>query len=211
MDSCRILLVSLGVQKKLKKSETSWSAVALFVIALLCIGSLLLVKYLNKPKGQYATITNTEFGFSVEYPTKWHAQIHGETGYKGERDVRLRIYRYARNPFRISVHQKPAKNPSLDDAAEWGSRQIQENNNHISKLGDPELMELAEIFFQQEDMVGGKTIARRRYAGNGIIYEDVYFARETDMIIITLQAPEEYFESYLDDFDAIVNSFSPLE
>ena len=195
----------------MKNRETSWSAVALFIITLLFIGSLLLVKYLNKPEGPYATITNAEFGFSVEYPTKWHVQTHGETGYKGERDVRLRIYRYAHNPFRISVHQKSTQNPSIDDVVEWGSRRIQETNNHISKMGDPELTELIEIFFQQENIAGEKTIARRRYGGNGIIYEDVYIARGNDMIIITLQASEEYFESYLDEFDEIVNGFSPLQ
>lgn len=188
-------------------SETSWRAVAIFVLFLI-VAVFLGYRALNKTEGSHRTITNADFNFSVDYPVKWNARTHGETGFKGERDIRLRIYRSALNSFRISVHQQPAQNPSIDDVVEWGSHRIGEIDNYLSKRGDPEL---TEIFFQKEDMVGEKTIARRRYAGNGIIYEDVYIARGNDMIIIILQAPEEYFESYLDDFDAIVNSFRPKE
>lgn len=43
------------------------------------------------------------------------------------------------------------------------------------------------------------------------MYEDIYIARTNDIIIITLQANESDFESYLEDFNAIVASFRPLE
>lgn len=43
------------------------------------------------------------------------------------------------------------------------------------------------------------------------MFEDVYIARSSDMIIITLQSGASEFESYLDDFNRVVASSGPLE
>lgn len=43
------------------------------------------------------------------------------------------------------------------------------------------------------------------------MFEDVYIARNSDMIIITLQSNTLEFDSYLDDFNRIVSSFEPLK
>jgi hypothetical protein len=62
-----------------------------------------------------------------------------------------------------------------------------------------------------EDKIEGELISRRRYGNERIMFEDVYLARNSDMIIITLQSGAAEFESYLDDFNRIVDSFEPVE
>jgi predicted site-specific integrase-resolvase len=41
--------------------------------------------------------------------------------------------------------------------------------------------------------------------------EDVYVAQANDMIIITLQAEADEFDEYVEDFEAILTSFRPVE
>jgi hypothetical protein len=43
-----------------------------------------------------------------------------------------------------------------------------------------------------------------------VIFEEVYIAREYDMVIITLEVEEEYFDEYLIIFNQMIDSFEPL-
>jgi hypothetical protein len=61
------------------------------------------------------------------------------------------------------------------------------------------------------DFVEGNKVFVRRYADGEITKEDVYIARENDMIIITLQSETDDFDEYLEDFYRIVDSFRTVE
>ena len=95
----------------------------------------------------------------------------------------------------------------MEDVANWGNQRIKEINEYRLEQDKPVLEEL----FLKEDIVREQPILRRRYGQSDYTNEDVYIARSNDMIIITLQAPTESFESFLDDFNVIVVSFRPLE
>lgn len=188
--------------------KVSWKMAVLFVFIWFIAASILLDFWpIVRTEGEWQTITNSEYGFSVDYPTKWNARIYGENGFKGGKEIKLRIYRSAVGIFGISVRYQAFNNPNLEDVANWGNRRIEEINEYRLKHDKP----LMEEVFLKEDIIREQAILRRRYAQSDYSIEDVYIARSDDMIIITLQAPTDSFESYLDDFNSIVASFRPLE
>lgn len=190
------------------RKKISWKAAILFILVWFVAASILLdIWPIVRTEGEWRTITNSEYGFSVDYPTKWKARIYGEDGFKGGKEIKLRIYRSFIGIFLISVRYKSFSNPDLEDVANWGDQRIKEINENLSKRGEPVLEEM----FLKDEIVRGQPVLRRRYGQRDYTNEDVYIARSNDMIIITLQAPTNSFESFLDDFNAIVASFRPLE
>lgn len=159
-------------------------------------------------EGEWKTITNVEYGFSVDYPTKWNARTYGEHGFKGGDEIKLRIYRSLTGIFVITVQYLEMPNPTLEDAVNWGNSRINDsivNLRSQGKLPNYENIRLEEI------IIDGHTAMRRRYRLGSAMYEDVYIARTNDIIIITLQAGDTEFDGYLEDFNAIVANFRPLE
>jgi hypothetical protein len=161
--------------------------------------------YLN-PAGEWRTITNDLYHFSVEYPTKWSTRIYGENGHRGADEVKLRIYRSFTGYFEIAVQRKEAIDPSVNDVADWGEDRI-ERLNRIK----PRSRESYQELDFRVDFVEGNKVFVRRYADGEITKEDVYIARENDMIIITLQSETDDFDEYLEDFYRIVDSFRTVE
>lgn len=188
--------------------KATWRVAIIFIIFWV-FAAIVFIGYspFRISESEYETITNSEFDFSVEYPTKWHARTYGENGFKGEHAIRLRIYQSTTGFFEIAVRQKPAHNPTLDDVNMWGFERIEDINNDLSLRGDPLISEI----FLQEESFNNNIRARRRYTGGGITNEDVYIARANDMISITLQATDESFENYLDEYNKIVDSFEPVD
>ena len=62
-----------------------------------------------------------------------------------------------------------------------------------------------------EDELRGYPILRHIYTINDTKYEEVYIVRSHDMLSIRLNAPIDDFDNYLEEFEAIVASFRPLE
>ena len=158
------------------------------------------------PNGDPDTITNSEYGFSVEYPSNWSAQVYGEHGLKGADHIKLGI---TRSPifdsFAIVVNYQSAIEPALEDVVAWGN----DLNSRFRSTRDS--IEEYEEFGLQKETLNEQPIARLRYRSREMMYEDVYIDRDNDMIIITIQAPQEDFENYLEEFEAIVASFRPLQ
>lgn len=152
-------------------------------------------------EGEFVTVTHDQYGFSITYPTKWKISLYGEDGYRGNDDVKLQLYRNNFNVFRINVFQKNLSDATLEDAYYW---QLE----HLNRLTSD--YEYSEISLN-EDEIRGHAILRHQYVVNNTQFEAVYFVRASDMFSIRLQAPVGEFESYLEEFRAIVVSFRPLD
>ncbi|WP_420642693.1 hypothetical protein [Candidatus Leptofilum sp.] len=192
-----------------KQMRVSWRTLLFFVLVWFIAYSFLSGFWpVVRSDGEWKTITNLQYGFSVDYPTKWNAQIYDESGFKGEDDVKLRIYRSFRDIFEISVEHKLASEPTLEEVIEWGNLQIDVSAANLARRGIEPNYELVN---SEEMVIRGKTVFRERYSLGEAMYENIYLARENDMIIITLQAKETEFDNYLEDFNAIAASFRPLD
>lgn len=192
-----------------RQIQVSWRTILLFLLVWFLGASILLDFWpIVRSEGQWNTITNTTYGFSVDYPTKWKARIYGEHGFKGADEVKLRIYRSLTGTFVITVNHLEMPNPTVEDAVNWGKSRIRDSAQNLrGQEGTPnyENLGLEEMIFN------GHTTLKQRYKLGSVLYEDVYIARTNDIIIITLQADESEFNSYLDDFEAILTSFRPLK
>ena len=62
-------------------------------------------------------------------------------------------------------------------------------------------------------MIDGQPLLSRVYRDTqgDALDEDVYIARENDMIIITLRTTQDEYDNFVDEFDTIVASFTPKE
>jgi hypothetical protein len=122
--------------------------------------------------------------------------------------MKLEMYQSLLGDFRVFIFQRGSQGvPSLEDVSGWGALRIQEVNESVSNR--------RELLWQEidlwEDSIQGHPVLRRRYGNEQFMFEDVYIARNSDMIIITLQSDAPVFDSYLDDFNRVVASFEPLE
>lgn len=161
----------------------------------------------NRPEAEWATVTNTQYNFAVDYPTKWVARTYGEHGFKGARAVKLHIYRSVLGYFEIAVYRQSAVEPTLQDVIAWGEARIGNLNRNLASRGEP-TYEKSPVSYET---INGYEVGRRIYKRDGVMNEDVYIARTNDMIIIRLQSEEADFEKYVEDFERIVQSFRPIE
>lgn len=192
-----------------KKIWVSWPVIFIFVLMWFIAASILLDFWpLVRSEGEWKTITNTQYGFSVDYPTKWTARVYDEHGFKGEDEVKLLIYRSSVGIFEISIEHQAMPDPTLEDVISWSQAQI---NNSVDTLNSLGKLSNYALITSEEENIRGHNVLRQRYTLAGAMFESVYIARTNDMIIITLQADESEFDSYLEDFDAIVASFRPFE
>jgi len=165
----------------------------------------------SKNNSSWKIVSHKEYGFSIDYPSRWNAQTYDVIGRKGDEEVQLDVYSSIWGDLWISVRQNAnVPSPNLNDVIEWSNQRINKyQRNSLKHEGDSDYY--FEEIFLKEDKIDEYSIMRRRYQLGILLREEVYIARETDMIIITLQYPETGFEYYLDDFNRMVNSFSPLE
>jgi hypothetical protein len=161
---------------------------------------------IERSEGKWATINNTEYGFSVDYPTRWKAEVYGKNGYRGLDEIKLQIYRSVLAQFFITVRYQEKVSPTLDDVVNWRDRMIVLWNKALIQDGENPYEEIALI----NDTLNGHPIIRRQYSNGTLKIEDIYLARTNDMIIISLSAEERGFESYREDFETIIASFRPV-
>ena len=165
----------------------------------------------SKNNSSWKTVSHEEYGFSIDYPSRWNAQTYDVDGRKGDKEVKLDVYSSLWGDLWISVRQNEnVPKPNLNDVIDWSNQRINKyQRSSLEHEGD--LDYYFEEIFLNEDKIDEYSVMRRRYQLGILLREEVYIARETDMFIITLQYPETGFENYLDDFNYMVNSFSPLE
>lgn len=185
------------------RKKTSWKTLFLFVIIWLLLASIALGYWpLIRNEEEIATITHDLYGFSIEYPTKWKISQYGENGYRGNDDLKLQISKNTLNNFRIFIWQTNASEATLHDVHSWRMQTITRLDREEFKY---------DRLSYEEDELRGHSILRHIYTINDTKHEEVYIARSSDMLSIELQAPIDEFDSYLEEFDAIVASFQPLE
>lgn len=180
--------------------------IIILTLAWLFVASTFHFGVFSKPQKEWQTISHPQYGFSVEYPPEWVARIYGEAGDRGAEEVKLRIYRSIWGPPEIAIHYQETSKPSLEDVVAWGDLLIAEANHYLTDHGETIYVDSS----LQEDIIDGQTVIRRIYKREGIMNEDVYIARSGDMIIITLHSQEDNFENYIQEFERIVESFTPI-
>ncbi len=192
-----------------KQIHVSWPVAFLFVLVWIIAATILLdIWPIVRTEGEWATIANTQYGFSVDYPTKWKTRTYDEHGFKGGDEIKLRIYRSSLGNFVITVQYQEKSNPTLDDVRAWGESMKDASIDNLISQGRKTNYARIE---SEEEVINGHPVVRQRYRLGSAMYESVYLARTNDMIIIKLQADEAEFDFYLEDFYAIVASFRPLE
>ncbi len=183
--------------------KISWKTAFLFVIVWFLLASIALGYWpLIRDEGEIATITHDLYGFSIDYPTKWKISQYGENGYRGFDELKIRIYENNIHDFGITILQTNVLEATLHDVHSWRMQTITGPNREELKYDRVSL---------SEDELRGHPILRHIYTINDIKYEEVYIVRSQDMLSIRLHAPSDEFDNYLEEFDAIVASFQPLE
>lgn len=159
----------------------------------------------------WVLINHVNFNYSIEYPSNLRMNLGNEFGYKGGHYIRFiastKSFQHPKNLI-ITVETRTAENPTLEDVIDWSNEDldaIKSNPVRVINSGFEEL-------FLVEGQIGDIPIYRRRYAyqKSDLLYEEVYLAREDDMVILTLSVDKEYFDEYLIIFNQMVDSFKPL-
>ena len=159
--------------------------------------------------GEWKTFTSTVFDFSVSYPGIWDAHQYTVGGYRGDETIIFRITSnsYA-NFYGIVVSRQVATNPTLEEVVTWGGKLRRDDGWRINRRSPG--YEASEL---QQIMIDGQPLLSRVYRDTqgDALDEDVYIARENDMIIITLRTTQDEYDNFVDEFDTIVASFTPKE
>ena len=191
----------LSIQKNLK--TVAFTLVFLLVLSIMFY-FLAFPKAPGNPSG-FSEITNSHYGFTIDYPSNWTAKVYGESGYRGAKDIKLRIYSSETGVFRIAIYARRIPGQDVSDVASWGESRINQINQKAFLNREEPVIEVQKI----DDVINGMNVIRRVYGDSKITYEDVYIAREQDLIIIQLRAPSVSFDEYQSDFIKIIESFNP--
>lgn len=184
------------------KRKKVWKAPLIFVIVWFLLASIALGYWpLIRDDEEIATITHDLYRFSIDYPTKWKIRLYDENGYRGFDDLKVRIYENNLSQFGIYILQTNASEAVLQDVYSWRMQTIRHNEEEF-KYNEISLT---------EDELNRYPILRHIYTINNTKFEEVYIVRSNDMLSIRLHAPIGEFDNYLEEFEAIVASFQPLE
>lgn len=160
-------------------------------------------------KGDWKTFNSSTFDFSVTYPGTWDARQYSIGGYRGDETVIFLITNYRFADFRgIEISRQAVPNPTLEDVVKWGERLRKESGWRINERSPG--FAASEL---QQIMIDGNPLLSRVYRDTqgDALDEDVYIARQNDMIIITLRTTQDAYGNFVDEFDTILASFTPKE
>ncbi len=156
---------------------------------------------------KWKTITHGEYNFTIEYPAKWRVRKYGDSGCKGEREVKLLLFpNWISNTY-VEILVKPTNKPTLSDVVNWSEDRLKLYRYNATTRGDNSFRELD----LREIVLHDQPVMQRVYELKGNKYEEVYIARSNDMIIIRLQSPRNEFPATERIFYKIVESFRPLK
>jgi len=156
---------------------------------------------------KWKAITHEEYNFTIEYPAKWRVQKYGDSGCKGEREVKLLLYPNWMSNTYVEVLVKSMDEPTLSDVVNWSEDRLRLYRYNATIRGDNSFRESALL----EMVLHGQPVIQRKYELMSNSYEEVYIARSSDMIIIRLQSPCDEFPAKEEIFHKIVESFRPLK
>lgn len=182
------------------KFRRNWKTDLIFIAAWLLIASYVLNFWsVFQKEGSISTLYHDEYRFQVDYPSKWRASEFGEEGFKGGKNIRLRIDKGILSSVLITLYQEDFDNPTLNDVFTWRAQSLVKTRANV------------EDIFTEEELVNSITVIRYRYLTNGTLFEEVMFARKNDMISIRLQATAGEFEENYENFLDLVSSFKTVE
>ena len=191
-----------------KKVFTSLSLALLFIVGWLILMAVLTdsLPFGRGPEGEWATITHEQYDFSIEYPTKWRIDTYGDEGDRGLDEVKLEIWDTNLNSFKVEIWLVPYTLPTLEDVVKWDERWLERGIKNVTSRGGEGYKEIAF----EDNVIQDQKVLRRAYTLGDHFYEAVYIARANDMVKIKLQSPEDAYDSYIEDFNRVVSSFSPI-
>lgn len=166
----------------------------------------------------WESIKNDLYNFQIIYPTKWIAETHDESGWKGDEEIKLTILQ--RTPafglssmpsaFSIIIKQRFFEKPEIDDVLTWANESLDSNSSE-NGLQVPEGYQ--EYNFEKINVDSYEAL-RRRYTYSsieGIKIEEILIPRQSDMLIITYRIDEDFFNENYDDFQKIYISFQAIK
>ena len=150
---------------------------------------------------RWKVFTSSAYGYSLEYPMDWQAREYLD-GLKGNKDIIATIILSTPFTAAITIKRIQIENPEVEDIADWGEELI------TSRFSSYELQELESI----ELANGQKALARIYLPGIdkpiNSKFIDVYIARESDGLIIRLEAIENKYDSVNEVFEHVINSIT---
>ncbi|WP_420629535.1 hypothetical protein [Candidatus Leptofilum sp.] len=159
--------------------------------------------------GERKNTSSPAFGFSVTHPGIWDARQYADGGYRGDETVVFIISSDLVADFNgIRISRQPANNPTLEEVAEWGKDLRREDGWRLNRT-----YQGFEVSDLQKEMIGDYPVLRRIYRVDirNAVDEDVYLARQNDMIIFTLRTTQEQYDNLIGEFNLIITSFTPKE
>ncbi|RMG69628.1 MAG: hypothetical protein D6711_19090 [Chloroflexi bacterium] len=179
----------------------------IFVLVWLLAALSVLNLWPSGDQNEFKTITHERYGFSLQYPARWRAALYGENGLRGNRETKLRITGSGLEAFSVNVYYQQLEHPTMEDAIKLTDAYIKRGDFYASSENLP-LCTLSERY---EELLKNKIVIKQKYNCHDSYYYQVLFPRQNDIIIIEYEASSDVYEKYLPEFEAIVNSFTPLD
>jgi len=179
----------------------------IFVLVWLLAALSVLNLWPSGDQNEFKTITHDQYGFSLQYPARWRATLYGENGLRGNRETKLRITGSGLEAFSVRVYYQQLEHPTMEDAIKLTDAYIKKSNLYLSSENLPLCVQIERY----EEIIKNKIITRQMYQCNDSYYNQVLFPRQNDIIIIEYRALSNVYEKHLPEFEAIVNSFTPLD
>lgn len=107
--------------------------------------------------GEWKTVTHPDYGFLLDYPTKWVIQLYGEEGYRTIENIKVRITGWGAGFNGIIIRREYAQNPTMGQTILWREKLLRAAGDRLSKEGGYVSLSL------DEETVNGVTIFRRTY------------------------------------------------
>jgi hypothetical protein len=122
-------------------------------------------------------------------------------------EVKLRIWDTNLSSFMIEVWYLQTPSPTLESVLKWDDMWLERARQNVTSRGGNDYEEIALV----EDTMQGQPVMKRTYKLGDNLYEKVYIARSSDMVIIKMQVPDGTYNTYIDDFNRIAASFTPVQ
>ena len=148
-----------------------------------------------QPIDAWATFSHPEYDFSIQYPEKWSVIHSGESGYRGNEDVKLVVSPslFDSNAVTVRVYYQESENPSLKKAIDWNYERNTFNG-------------FVEYIDSQEKVIGNTRVFQNVFQIRERTFHEYYFARDNSMFIISFRCESDQYSSYAKDFEIMANS-----
>lgn len=184
-------------------AKTSWIVVITFILLGLVSGCS------SENEQNWDKVVHEQYEFQIIYPIRWIAETYGESGWRGNEEVKLTISQRIITDMNIQIKRRPIENPSIEDVVNWSNERFESESDDYWGRKRREV----EDFLFEEVLIDSYYSIRRRYihgAAEGIKFEEILIPRENDMLIISYMVDEDHFNQPYDEFEKIYESFQTV-